>query len=386
MLSILLTVFSPLQNFDSPLVLVVTDKDDVQGQVTIPLNNLPSESSRRKMKFPLQPHKKCQHPHGELVFEAWISSVKESLIPPEITITKTSDKEHNIIKKIIAKSPILHRKNISRDKEKNQDDEGKRHTISTFFSKSPVLRRKHHNEVPLNNTSKQRLNSSLQDLTSIDKIDNNLNEPTRPDTIHGGLLSVNQKENWKSKSSTDLTSSVRPEIRSVVPNTIPCDGGDMLTIRGSNLGTHKEDIVGLFVCGANLLGTVKYISSEEVSCISKMWRVSIGNIVIETQSGGRTKSLVQIRMTESKKQEDTSKKHSEESNKQDTSKGYNETSKMQEKRVKEEQIKEKEASNKHREEEARNKQKDQETSKKHNEENKDTKPSAQREGRKVRRK
>jgi hypothetical protein len=72
------------------------------------------------------------------------------------------------------------------------------------------------------------------------------------------------------------------------------DGGTRLTIRGANLGRSKEDVIGLFVCGSNVLSTLEYASSSKLICTTKAHRAGAGNITVETQSGGRGVSLVQF--------------------------------------------------------------------------------------------
>jgi len=59
-----------------PLTFLVTEKHDrdILGQVTLPLSDLTSFRTNRTLRLPLQPHKKCPHAIGELVFEAWISA------------------------------------------------------------------------------------------------------------------------------------------------------------------------------------------------------------------------------------------------------------------------------------------------------------------------
>ena len=67
-----------------------------------------------------------------------------------------------------------------------------------------------------------------------------------------------------------------------------------LTIRGMNLGLDHHDVVGLFVCGANCVGTLEFESPRKINCVTKQWKACVGNIDIETRSGGRGTSLVQF--------------------------------------------------------------------------------------------
>ncbi|ELT92481.1 hypothetical protein CAPTEDRAFT_91123, partial [Capitella teleta] len=85
-----------------------------------------------------------------------------------------------------------------------------------------------------------------------------------------------------------------PEINGVSPRESTVDGGTKVTIRGENLGLKKEDVVGLYICGSNCLGSLEYISSHKLVVTTKAWKACTGNIVIETQSGGKAVSLVEF--------------------------------------------------------------------------------------------
>lgn len=94
-----------------------------------------------------------------------------------------------------------------------------------------------------------------------------------------------------------MSVSKKPEVSGISPNEGPVEGGTKVTIRGTNLGLNKEDVVGLFICGANVLGSMEYISSSKLSCVTKAWKACIGNVTVETQSGGKGLSLVQFTFT-----------------------------------------------------------------------------------------
>ena len=57
-----------------PLILKVKDKDDILGQISLHMHELPTSKPARPKSIPLQPHKKCPNPQGDLVFEAYISA------------------------------------------------------------------------------------------------------------------------------------------------------------------------------------------------------------------------------------------------------------------------------------------------------------------------
>ncbi|ESO10880.1 hypothetical protein HELRODRAFT_137950, partial [Helobdella robusta] len=85
-----------------------------------------------------------------------------------------------------------------------------------------------------------------------------------------------------------------PQVSGVSPKEGPLNGGTKLTIRGQNLGRNKEDVIGLYVCGSNVLSSLEYISSNKLICTTKPWKAGSGNVSVETQSGGRGVSLVQF--------------------------------------------------------------------------------------------
>ena len=78
------------------------------------------------------------------------------------------------------------------------------------------------------------------------------------------------------------------------PREGPVQGGTRLTIRGSNLGRNKDDVVGLLVCGSNVLSSLEYVSASKLVCVTKCYKVCSGSVTVETQSGGRGVSLVQF--------------------------------------------------------------------------------------------
>ena len=69
-------VVSDVDDVTLPLSFLVTEKHDrdILGQVTVPLSDLTSFRTNRTLRLPLQPHKKCPHAVGDLLFEAWISA------------------------------------------------------------------------------------------------------------------------------------------------------------------------------------------------------------------------------------------------------------------------------------------------------------------------
>ena len=88
--------------------------------------------------------------------------------------------------------------------------------------------------------------------------------------------------------------SKAPIISGISPNFGPFQGGTRITIRGENLGKCRQDIIGLFVCGSNVLASLEYFSSSKIACSTKPWRPGEGTISLETQSGGKCKSTIKF--------------------------------------------------------------------------------------------
>ena len=268
---------SDVENGSQPLVLIVREKEEVLGQVTVPLTTLPDVNMRAKRRFPLQPHRKCSNPQGELIFEGWVSKVREPQ-PPTIKITCEPGSHarlnpFSILKETIQKSPILGRRT---------------HHMSPSKSLSSVV------------TLHRRNSQSLQDLSTVHQEWATEEPSAKIKTLPTGLLGLGIADTGKRCNSyMDLSvSSKQPQIMSVMPPEGPVEGGTVLTITGHNLGAQTEDVVGLFICGANCLGSIRYVSSTKIHCTAKAWRAVKGYIVVETQTGGRGTSLVQYRYRE----------------------------------------------------------------------------------------
>jgi len=75
------------------------------------------------------------------------------------------------------------------------------------------------------------------------------------------------------------------QVTGVSPKEGSVEGGTRLTIRGSNLGRNKEDVIGLYVCGSNVLSSLEYISASKLVCTTKPHKQCVGNVTVETQVG-----------------------------------------------------------------------------------------------------
>jgi len=84
----------------------------------------------------------------------------------------------------------------------------------------------------------------------------------------------------------------------VSPREGPASGGTRLVIRGSCLGRDQSDVVGLFICGSNVLSSLQFVSSSKLVCTTKPHRAGTGSVTVETQTGGRGTSLVTFTFVE----------------------------------------------------------------------------------------
>ena len=108
--------FSPVDDVTQPLTFLVTEKNekDVLGQVIVPLCDLVTFRTNHMERAPLRAHKKCPHPQGELVFEAWISSGSVSSVLPTMIEEEEQHKSAvssglKKLKEKLSHSPMLSR-------------------------------------------------------------------------------------------------------------------------------------------------------------------------------------------------------------------------------------------------------------------------------------
>ena len=217
-----------------------------------------------------QPHKKCQSPQGLLLYQAWVSKLvpkTSTLYPQDSPKTGTFGK----IKDTLSKSPLLARK-LTKEQSLPGDNDG--------------------NKMSLPNLRSRRNSRSLSDLSKLHC----------ENASATNFLNVNSAFQTRTNSFSDIKLSITPEtspqITTITPSTVSTKGGTRICLQGSNLGNDKNDIIGLFLCGANCLKSLEYVSGSKLFCTTKPWKVCTGFVVIETRSGGKGKSTVQLIFTE----------------------------------------------------------------------------------------
>lgn len=250
---------------------IVTEKDDILGQISIPVTSLRAIKGQAK-RAPLQPHKKCPKPQGELIYQCYVSKYRPpgERLPQIKSISQTPEdvrprSAFQRLRKRMA-SPVAQRRS------KKDDNKEHKSGLSSFNKK---------------------LSRSIQDLFSFSKfqpadtsvdIDDNTSISSEQKKSKGkfrkfsiGFLSVG---NDLDKAGGD------PVITSVSPNSGPIDQPTKLTIEGHNLGMGKSDIMSLKVAGCDCTDTIEYESSNKIYCTTHFWKVCQGPVVIDTISGG----------------------------------------------------------------------------------------------------
>lgn len=88
----------------------------------------------------------------------------------------------------------------------------------------------------------------------------------------------------------------RPEVTGVSPREGPTGCETRLIVRGCHLGQSASDVIGLTVAGHDCLASLDYDSSTRITCLVGPSRTgpTVGDVIVETRSGGLGISLVQF--------------------------------------------------------------------------------------------
>ncbi|XP_064653327.1 uncharacterized protein LOC135503621 isoform X2 [Lineus longissimus] len=275
-----------VQKATNPLKIVVTDHEDVLGQIVVPLQCLQTKKTRPE-EAPLRAHKKCSHPQGELTFQAWISKFHTrdakdvgdddvSLIAaPGGGFTQESTSQsmgslprrnsHNPLAKL--KDKFTHKDKDSSESGGKLGAKGKRGSLSVL-----------------------NLSFGRRSSKSKAKDDESSGRMVRANSTFafGTGTKFSLSSSSKAHSCMDLNQPVGvPKIADVTPNEVMVDGGVKITISGEFLGNGREDVIGLFLASLNCLDTLEYESPKRIHCWTKTWKPCSGPVVVVTQSGGR---------------------------------------------------------------------------------------------------
>ncbi|CAI9731163.1 exocyst complex component 2 [Octopus vulgaris] len=238
-----------INNSSDTLFFNVTEKDDILGQILVPIASLRGAKGR-VICTALQPHKKNSKPKGSLIYQCYVSKYRES--------GEVDDKSKSRRNSWLTTNPFL------------------------TFKRSPgfsgnFFKKEHKSTSPLSNLNK-RISRSFHDIFSLSKTD-----------ISDDEESEGAPSKLKTRSTFNLScAGVEPEISYITPNTGSAAGGTRITIVGENLGLKKSDIVTLRICDVDVLSTLEYESSGQIYCETLPGPTGHGDVIIETSLGGKT--------------------------------------------------------------------------------------------------
>ncbi|XP_064607633.1 uncharacterized protein LOC135472183 isoform X2 [Liolophura sinensis] len=249
-------------NIEDSVFFTVTEKDDVLGHLSFPLMSLQTTKGRIT-KAPLQPHKKCPQPQGELIYQLYISKTRSSDQTPVIrgSNSDTSRPRRGFakLKHSLATAPILpHRFHKAKHTSGNKSS-----TLSNLNKK---------------------FSQSLHDLFNISRgtvNDDDDDEAVEEKPANGHLRKRAVSVNYMEEIGQE------PELTAVTPSEGPTTGGTQLVIIGKHLGAELAEVTRLTVCGCDCLDTLEYESPMRLYCTTKRWKAGKGDIVIRTLSGGQ---------------------------------------------------------------------------------------------------
>lgn len=260
-----------MSNVLDQVFFIITEKDDILGQISIPVTSLKALKGQAK-RMPLQPHKKCPSPQGELIYQCYVSKYRppgEHLpIIKGVSQTPQDVQPRSAFQRLRKRmaSPVAQRRNKRDDKKEQKSG------LANFNKK---------------------FSRSIQDLFSFNKFS------------ASESINVDDNESISSKSSTKKDKNKRrfslsflsvsndldragddPCIESCTPNSGPIDQPTRLTIEGRNLGVGKSDILSLKIAGCDCTDTIEFESSSRIYCTTHFWKVCKGAVIIDTISGG----------------------------------------------------------------------------------------------------
>lgn len=241
--------FSQVNNSLDQAFFIVTEKEDIIGQINIPVTTLQGPPGK-VIKSPLQPHKKCPNPKGELIYQCFVSKFRPSFFPVVSTPKCNTLNAHERHKNGMTASPILRNKH---DKRKSNAFQ----TLNKKFSKSI-------------HSLFSFARSPTQEEDENKNVSNTQANNTRSSSVGSGL---------------DTTGKI-PIIHSVTPIEGPIEGGTRVRIEGKNLGLSKADIMELLICECDHADYVEFESSSRIFLKTKPSSAGIGDIMLETESGG----------------------------------------------------------------------------------------------------
>ena len=279
-----------------PLKLNIKDKDDMLGQIVIPMSDLPSDEHFLKW-VPLGPHKRNSNPTGELCIDCWIDNFYDESDPADALQMSGSpnpiNKYFKNLRQISGRSPEVLRKNNGSMKgslsvddlnfnynKKRGSPKSDKKQVTTF---APSITNS-------NNTTTTNLRKSASTLAISG------NESKRP-------LSMHTEVQPSPLSLAPIKEHCYPpKVLDIIPRSGPTSGGTLIQITGKYLGQSKEDITRLMVAGCNCLSTLQYYTPNKIM-VTTSESVGIGPISMSTKSGGLSSSKVMFEFSHERVEE-----------------------------------------------------------------------------------
>ena len=265
-----MSTFSHVDDADKPLVFLVTEKRerDVLGQIVVPLSNVDDVRPTEPLRVPLQPGPRCPHlatSAGELLYSVWMTTEDTS------AATSLTSSLSRLRQRL---NPSPRPSNAARW---NDLKSRRRHSIDTLLDLHPGATSAH-----------------LCQPISFDV------DTGSPPTTTESFIPIASPDGYVKRSSLPPVFEQyfpRPQITELCPCEGPAAGGTVVTVRGRDLGLSRDDVVGLSVCGSDVLDSLRYISSQRLVCTTAAWKPCVGRVTVETASGGRVSSATQFTFT-----------------------------------------------------------------------------------------
>lgn len=236
----------------------VTERDDVLGQLIIPVASLLTVKGVVK-KSALKVHKKCVNPQGELIFQCYVSKQRPVMIPGSNINTSGQLTGFQRLRHSLAPNPA------APQKKDDKEEKRKSNSLANFNKK---------------------LSKSLHDIFHIGRFGDGKNDEQENEqpSNKGKRFSLR----FPSLSSgLNNTGKEVPIVTHIIPNIAPTQGGTRLVLEGQNLGLGKSDIMELMLCGSDLLDSIEFESEKRIYVTTKPTAAGKGDLWIETISGGQ---------------------------------------------------------------------------------------------------
>lgn len=295
---------------------------------------------------PLGPHKKNQHPHGEICIDCWVEDFYEPSDNDEETHHKSGKSFLKNLNRLAGRSPEANRKSPFPDRRESNSSLGMT-SIKGSVSVEDLSNGKKSSPLSSGGKKFNKKDASLlapaaytnmrkSVSTLVLNTNNSNNSPSKspspspppapqdePTSVGGGgglsapvTTGGNSMSNIRRNSINDIVAASNaggvaaslptikeqcfpPKVQSIVPTSGSADGGTLIQITGKYLGNSKEDITRLMVAGCNCLSSIEYYSPVKIMCTTS-GSLGQGPITISTRSGGMSSSKVMFEFVEGK--------------------------------------------------------------------------------------